>query len=73
MDTSCSLQLVSLPAPRLASAVPVMQLGYRGQGVTQALWLSVKDAVDGGLRGLEFHCEPGLAPTCRLLEFPEKG
>lgn len=73
MDTSLIFHLVGSAALWLAPAVPLMQLRYRSQGVTQTLRLSLEDAVDGRLRGLEFHREPVLAPTCRLLNFPEKG
>jgi len=53
--------------------VPVVQSNDRGERSAQAARLTIQDAVDGRLRGLDLCRKASLAPAGLLLNFPEKG
>lgn len=61
------------PAARDFPALQGMKAFNRAERSAEASGLTVEDSVHGRLGRLQLRRQPGLAPACRLLDFPKKG
>jgi hypothetical protein len=58
---------------RIVLTMSVVETDDCRERSAQATGLSVQDAIDRRLRGIDLCRQASLAPTCLLLDFPEKG